>query len=400
MPSNSVKIDHDNNNVEIDNSSKKIIVDFSELLELLYASSLSPTGFQPFLDKMVSQFELADIIMYFAKTATSEVYSAWMSGPKVPALLEHVDKNLGSVDYVLDYIQSSPMSRFYSLQTDIGRTPLAQRHGAISEAEKWFDSHNFSDACGALIHRDADSIACILAHRQTRHGTFSQHDVLILDNLMPHIKQAYLLYKKHTESENNNNWENALELLPQASLIFGSRGELIHHNTQARKQIARLDGIHLSDDRMTFDNPEHSRQFTINLLRAVTMNYTEHHGFQIMTLHDQSGADNGVLVFTPVLANLSTQGAMVFLIEKNQPVQLNPALLNQLYQLNEMEIKVCEYTVRGYTRQEMARQLNRSPHTIKDYLKSIYSKTGTRKQAELIVMIITTSNLTSPPNWG
>ncbi|MCL9776277.1 helix-turn-helix transcriptional regulator [Vibrio methylphosphonaticus] len=387
------------NNSPLADDSKKLINEYSQLLESLYSSSLSTQGFQCFLDKMVQEFHLADIVIYLASKSTTQIYSAWMAGPKVAAVLEHIDKNLGAIDYVIEYVHSNPISRFYTLSHDIGRPPESTRRGALLDAENWFDSH-FSDVCGAIIHHDKETIACMFAHRDKDHETFTANEILILDNLMPHIKQAYLLYLQNKRLPTDKGWENTLEHIPQASLLFGSRGELIYCNQQAQKLIERLPGVSIKNERVDFDDINFSRQFIISVLRAVGMAYSEHNSFDSLSYCDQDNNEQCTMVFTPTFAAESSQGSIVFLIDKNHNIQLNPLLLNQLYQLTETEIKVCEYTVRGFNRHEIAEQLSRSPYTIKDHLKSIYNKTGTRKQSELIVTIITTSNLASPPTWG
>ncbi|MCW8346067.1 hypothetical protein MD535_08605 [Vibrio sp. ZSDZ65] len=127
-----------------DHGSAQLIEEYSHLLESLYSSSLSPHGFQSFLDKMVEEFHLADAVIYFASKSTGQIYSAWMAGSKVSAVLEHMNKNLSAIDYVIEYVQSSPISRFYTLNHDIGRPTGPARSSAVIHGENWFDSH-FSD---------------------------------------------------------------------------------------------------------------------------------------------------------------------------------------------------------------------------------------------------------------
>jgi len=83
-----------NQEQEITADIENLFSQYSVLLELLYSSSLSPTGFQAFLDKMVEMFDLADICLFFTKNATLEIYSAWLSGPKASAIVQQVFRHL------------------------------------------------------------------------------------------------------------------------------------------------------------------------------------------------------------------------------------------------------------------------------------------------------------------
>ncbi|WP_394151459.1 helix-turn-helix transcriptional regulator [Vibrio maritimus] len=388
-----------NQDQEITADIENLFSQYSVLLELLYSSSLSPTGFQAFLDKMVETFDLADISIYFTKKATLEVYSAWLSGPKAPALIEFVDRKLDSANYVMDYVHSHPMSRFYSLDQDIGRSNPETRTGVVLESEEWFDGHGYRDMCGAVIHHDSESMASIVAHRLIEQGPFQQRELLILDNLMPHIKQAYLLYRQKEQHGTIDGWSKVINHIPHATMLFGARGELLDANLDAQRAIAKHSGIEIVDQELKFKSPLVARQFIVKMLKACCLDFTEQQSFEIVSLSDDAEGEVKFII-TPIAINHENKGALVYILTNHIANQPNTALLKELYHLSDMEIKVCECCLRGLNRQEIADKLNRSPYTIKDHLKSIFTKTGTRRQSELIVTILTTTNLPSPPTWG
>lgn len=375
---------------EISADIENLFSQYSELLELLYSSTLSPTGFQAFLDKMVEMFDLADICLFFTKNATLDIYSAWLSGPKASAIVEYIEQKHDKDDYVVDYIQGHPMSRFYSLEQDIGR-----RSSPIPlESEEWFDGQGFKDVCGAVIHRDNNSTATIVAHRLIEQGPFNKKELLILDNLMPHIKQAYLLYQHKEHHGNIDGWSKVINHIPHATMLFGARGELLEANIEAQRTIAKQSDIEIIDQELRFSSPQKARQFVAKMLRMCCLDFKEQQSFETMSFGDAK------FIISPITINHENKGALVYVITTQIEINPNTALLKELYHLSDMEIKVCECCLRGLNRQEIADKLNRSPYTIKDHLKSIFTKTGTRRQSELIVTILTTTNLPSPPTWG
>jgi DNA-binding CsgD family transcriptional regulator len=59
-------------------------------------------------------------------------------------------------------------------------------------------------------------------------------------------------------------------------------------------------------------------------------------------------------------------------------------LIVQAYGLSERERQVTELCAQGLSTKEIGAALHLSPHTVQDYLKAIFDKTGTRSRAELV----------------
>ena len=57
-------------------------------------------------------------------------------------------------------------------------------------------------------------------------------------------------------------------------------------------------------------------------------------------------------------------------------------------QLSAREAQIMDMLVDGLTREEIARELSLSPHTVKNHVTSLYKKTGTHSSRELIAQLI------------
>lgn len=78
----------------------------------------------------------------------------------------------------------------------------------------------------------------------------------------------------------------------------------------------------------------------------------------------------------------------LFTASTAQRRQSDAGLLGQLFGLTRMEAEVSELLCRGLTPCEIARALRLSPHTARAHLRSIFAKTGARRQAELVQMVL------------
>ena len=80
---------------------------------------------------------------------------------------------------------------------------------------------------------------------------------------------------------------------------------------------------------------------------------------------------------------------VVMTVERAQPPEI-VALLAAACKLTPRECQVLLLTLRGGTREEMARALHLSPYTVQDHLKSIFAKAGVHSRRGLVARLVNT----------
>ena len=75
-------------------------------------------------------------------------------------------------------------------------------------------------------------------------------------------------------------------------------------------------------------------------------------------------------------------------------VVLQPATIDQLlpaiaawHEFTPRQLDVLHLLLQGHPVKQIARRLGLSPHTVEDHLKTLYRKTGTNSQQELIATL-------------
>lgn len=102
--------------------------------------------------------------------------------------------------------------------------------------------------------------------------------------------------------------------------------------------------------------------------------------------HDYSGVDYALLIRPRphvLVAIKSLTGNMV---------QLDAEELLLAFGLSKAETNLCEFLVNGFSLAEIARQLNISEGTVRQRTKSVFQKTGTHRQGELIALVMHFAN--------
>jgi DNA-binding CsgD family transcriptional regulator len=90
-----------------------------------------------------------------------------------------------------------------------------------------------------------------------------------------------------------------------------------------------------------------------------------------------------------VFANLQLRDsvAMLFMFDPVRPLALPPKWIMDAYRLTMAEAQVALQVSAGRSVAEIGIRLNIFPNTVKSHLRSIFAKTGVRRQAELVGLI-------------
>ncbi|WP_272011388.1 response regulator [Roseovarius sp. ZX-A-9] len=179
----------------------------------------------------------------------------------------------------------------------------------------------------------------------------------------------------------------ALDRLTVGVVLLDAEGGVRHVNRAAR-DLARDAGIAL-EPRVT-GTGEDGRKLAALLARILSGSeggaalWLEDAARRVMVLGRPFGAD-------------PTRGAaaMLTLSDPDRHDTLDPAALRQLFDLTPTEANVARLVAQGLRRDQVAARLGVSPNTVAFHLRNVFDKTGTRRQADLMALI-----LSMPMTWS
>jgi DNA-binding CsgD family transcriptional regulator len=85
---------------------------------------------------------------------------------------------------------------------------------------------------------------------------------------------------------------------------------------------------------------------------------------------------------------------MMFLIDPDARVELNPLLLNRLYGLTPAEAKLAELIASGVSVKQAAEESALSENTVKTHWKRVFRKVGVSTQADLVAVLAKVGSIT------
>lgn len=175
-------------------------------------------------------------------------------------------------------------------------------------------------------------------------------------------------------------------------------GEIIIHNQEAHRILDARDGLSLSAaKRLAFNEREQSAelQLAIDLAAGTTRGEVEH--VESLLYAERTSAMRAILIeVTPLTDGLTEidlgfQGALIYIIDPENPAPLKVARLALACALSEAEAAVCERVAHGWKNADIAEDRNVSIDTIKTQIAHIFSKTGVSTRSELIRLILKSS---------
>ncbi len=86
--------------------------------------------------------------------------------------------------------------------------------------------------------------------------------------------------------------------------------------------------------------------------------------------------------------NLGDVHSALLLHDYRRTLPISTDLLSQMYRLTPMEAQVAAAIGNGMDVGEIAKSNNTTNHTVRSQLKAIFHKTGTRRQAELVRLLV------------
>lgn len=237
---------------------------------------------------------------------------------------------------------------------------------------------------GGTITLDQFGAALFSGVRSKRKGPFTTKEIQLVKALDPHLRRALQIQKKLDLLEGQR---DALDRIPIGCILLGRGGRVLVTNRAAENILRRKDGLAYSAGQLTALAPVAASRLK-DLIRAVSTPQVLPHCGGIVAIPVKSqGAPYSVLV-APLAKRPFDWGGFapiaIVLITDSATQTSGFSILEKLYDLTPAEARLAGALINGQGLQHAAEELGISTNTGKTQLQSIFAKTHTGRQAELI----------------
>jgi DNA-binding CsgD family transcriptional regulator len=271
----------------------------------------------------------------------------------------------------------------------------------------WLKPNDLFNGFGISLYND-HRFAFLSIVRSRRAGAPSRKELQVLEVLMPHLQRAVQLHEKFaTLPAGNAQSADLLDQLPIGIIAIGSDGRALRINAAAEQICRQRDGFGV--DRRGFCRLDHlSQQKHLRSLISDAVRTGQRIGFGAggaLSAQRPSMRRPYSILVAPMPSprfDLGTRAvaAIILISDPDAEIATAPRMLQQLYGLSAAEARLVDALLNGKRFEEAADEFGISLNTAKTQLKSIFRKTDTSRQAELLKLILTGPLRFATPRTG
>ncbi len=233
--------------------------------------------------------------------------------------------------------------------------------------------------------------------RITRPGNeenFSAQSKALCQALLPHLRRAMTLHSRIGRIETELQlYSNTMDRMLVGTVLLDEKGAIIRSNSVAGSMLAEKDGMRVSQNRVHAELPTEDR----DLQRLIRIGLGAHGVVpsvpQAMSVTRCSGRASLGVVVRPIPVGEWPEDrhrptAVVFIRDPERKSQLSLEMVRYLFGLTGAEATLAVLLANGFTLDEAAVELKIRKNTIRAHLRSIFAKTGVRRQTTLIHLLL------------
>lgn len=234
-------------------------------------------------------------------------------------------------------------------------------------------------------------------YRDVTEPPFGDADVERMRALVPHLSRSLGVMFRLRDAELRTAASlAALDRLTSGVLLIGSELDVVFANAAARKLLAQGAGIRLEgsngSSRLRARDPQLSQALARALAEATREGVAAPHFSRSLQVPSANGSGALVMQFAPLPESHTFDApaevrAIAFVADPNAPPELDETTLRNVYGATQAEARLARQLVAGKTLAEAAEEQGIAVATVRTQLASLFQKTGTSRQGDLIKLL-------------
>lgn len=265
----------------------------------------------------------------------------------MPHKLHQAAYSFACEDMRAHHIAASPIANFYASNLHV---PNADRFSETRFYNEWGVPQGVAYAAGAIVLQEGPWQTELYVQRSPAQPPFTGEEMEQLSSLVPHLRRAIQMRQRFTEMQLGQNFLIARDSATNRQLSW----EIAQAIRSSRGDGSELNGIVLL--------PRTDRLPLMLMLMIAPM--------QLARSRAAQGA------------------ALMFAFDPEATPSVTMDLVRRLFALSQVEAELSVALCAGKTPDDVAEKRGTSINTVKSQLKSIFIKTGTKRQSELVSLLL------------
>lgn len=362
------------------------------LTESIYDAAVDPDGWGPVMELCKANFATGAETFYFLdyrKHAMRPVHVAGIGSAYIRGFKE--------IFYTPDNpcTRAEPLHRPGVVRTDEKLTEFFRDPQILRRSQyynEWMRPQDFDHSIGTTLSADEGTVLNFSLLRSRDRGPFRSSEVAAFTQVSHHLQRALrVAIRLETITARRSMTYEALEHLRYGVAFVDLGGKLLHCNALAEALVRSGRVLSLKDGRLIAVDASEQRK--LSGLLQVLAKAAGTGSAQSLALLRPGGAPplqiGAIRLSAYRRAFARPQPVIALLI--SDPAQRNSGglgHLRQLYRLTPAETRLADALVSGVNLKLAADAAGMTYETARWYLKVLFQKTGTRRQAELVARLM------------
>jgi DNA-binding CsgD family transcriptional regulator len=253
----------------------------------------------------------------------------------------------------------------------------------------------FHVAAGRIFRERTTSVD-LAALRPKQRGPFGAEEEQLLRALVPHLQRAVQIHRRLASAQlTSRSLAESMDRLLYGVILLDEGGQVLLANRIARGLLAARDG--LTDDRGVLGASNRAESSALGRLVGEALEAAAGRGLGSGGVARVSRRD-GRRALSLLVAPFKKEGpdlfggrhpaVVVFVSDPDRRFDSPSEMLVRLHGLSPAEAKVAVEVLEGGSLSEIAERLGSTRNTAHTHLKRIFDKTGTRRQSDLVRLLV------------
>ena len=243
------------------------------------------------------------------------------------------------------------------------------------------------------------SLSCISIVAPPQRSPFGTAEAAFLRSILPPVRRAIELHRRLSGAELISLHSAAvLDRLPHGVLLLGTRGAVLSTNRSADEMLCARDGLMVVRGELRGATPDATKTLQTALAAAISLDAARTGDTIGISLPRPSGRRPLSVIVAPLprirrMWVIDDARLVVFVTDPDLARIAAPATIARVLNLTPAEGRLAHELATGASLEEAASRLGLQLETVRSRLKTIFQKTDTHRQADLVRLILTTASL-------
>ncbi|HEY8156050.1 MAG TPA: helix-turn-helix transcriptional regulator [Myxococcota bacterium] len=364
------------------------------LIESIYASAIEPGGWKRFAQELSDALGRASVAITMPHPDSELPFDATrvhLPAASGPIFVHHLLKGLPWGDP----FDGHAKSRFIFASERLPDSKVAETD-FYREYMQPFGLAPEGPICHQIATSSTGKYAAIVIYRRVGCRPFDDDDITLCNLLVPHLERGYAVYSRLGSVRRARvALAEVLDRLPTGVLVFDSQHAPLIVNRSARRILDLHDGFAIDRGRPRLADRREDGILQTLLAKAcaATQNGRRTVG-DVMQVSRPSGRRAFALMVAPLLDAPPGSAAgdavsVAFLADPETGHISTTDVLEQLYSLTPAEAELVQLLAQGRSLEQVATARSVTMNTVRSQLKQVFTKTDTKRQGELVRLVLT-----------